>query len=271
MPDPVQPAATPDAPEGAEVEPEGQGEAAGLYDLSSVPDELKPHVEEHLKQMEANATRKFQEFAEQRKAWEPYEELGINELDPAALKQLLQFAELAQDEDRFKEWWEEVGERMELFEDGSGGELDFSNENFSEDELTPESIKAMIAEGVSEAVKPIQESLTQGEQERLEQEAMSEVTGVLDGLKEEHGADLDTDAILQLAYAYVDEDPDNAVQKGFEDFQRIVGAGQASLLKKKADDPARVEGPGSADTTPRKITSFEDAKAAAAERFKATV
>ena len=255
---------------------EGAEATGGLYDLASVPEDLRPHVEPHLKAIEANITKKLQENAESLKAWEPYKELGISDIDPANLQQLLEFAELAQDEDKFSEWWKSTGERMGLF-DSDEDDLDL------EDDLSPEKIKSLIAEAVTESIGPVKETLNQQQTERAQAEAMEEINGTLKALSTEHGIDLDEvvgktpngteqtvrDAILQLAYAYADEDPDNAVANGFGDFQRLVGKGEAGLFAKKAKQPASPEGAGAASNAPEKITTFADAKAAALDRLKA--
>ncbi len=269
MPDDV---GTPgDAGEGAEA-------TGGLYDLASVPEDLRPHVEPHLKAIEANITKKLQENAESLKAWEPYKELGISDIDPSALSQLLEFAELAQDEGKFSEWWKETGERMGLFPDPEGEE-DFD----LEDDLTPDKIKELISQAVTESIGPVKETLSKQETERAQAEAMAEINQTLAALSEEHGIDLDEvvgkttagteqkvrDAILQLAYAYADDDPDNAVSNGFADFQRLVGKGEAGLFAKKAKQPAPPEGAGAASNAPEKITTFDQAKAAALDRLRA--
>jgi hypothetical protein len=88
---------SPDAtPESSAVQPEGQGQSdaeTGLYDLSTVPEEHRSIVEQHLKEIERNANTKFQEAAEYRKSWEPFGELGLQEVGPQGVGALLQFAQ----------------------------------------------------------------------------------------------------------------------------------------------------------------------------------
>jgi hypothetical protein len=251
------------SPNGAE--PEGGDASGGLYDLASVPEDLRPHVEPHLKAIEANITKKLQENSESLKRWEPYEELGIGDIDPQNLQQLLEFAEMAQDEDKFAEWFRETGDRLGLME-SPDDDLDF---DFEENELTPEKVEQLIAKAVAENIQPVNQRLQERETKEAEQAAMYEITDQLDAMKAEHGDDLDTDAVLQLAYAYADEDPDNAINRGFEDYQRLVGKGEAGLFAKKAGQPESPEGPGRASNAPQQITTFDEAKAAALDRLKA--
>jgi hypothetical protein len=249
---------------GAEPQEGASDASGGLYDLASVPEDLRPHVEPHLKAIEANITKKLQENAESLKRWEPYDELGIADVDPQALQQLLEFAELTQNEDQFAAWIKDAGERLGLFgeEDDDLG-LDF------EDDLTPEKIESLIAKAVAENIEPVKQSLQEREAKEAEQAALSEITSTLQQIKTDYGDDVDTDAVTQLAIAYVDEDPDNAIMRGFEDYQRLVGKGEAGLFAKKVNQPETPEGAGRASTAPQKITTFEQAKAAALDRLKA--
>jgi hypothetical protein len=251
-------------------QPEGGDASGGLYDLASVPEDLRPHVEPHLKAIEANITKKLQENSESLKRWEPYEELGVADIDPQALQQLLEFAELAQDEDKFAEWFKQTGERLGLMEDPAD-DLDLD----LDDELTPEKIEQLIAKAVSENIEPVKQGLQEREAKEAEQAAISEITETLNELRSEHGEDLDTDAVLQLAYAYADEDPDNAITRGFEDYQRLVGKGEAGLFAKKVGQPEAPEGPGRASNAPEKLTTgnptetARNVRAAALDRLKA--
>lgn len=247
-------------------EPEGGNDpSGGLYDLASVPEDLRPHVEPHLKAIEANITKKLQENAESLKRWEPFDEMGIADIDPQALQQLLEFAEMAQDEQKFAQWYKETGERLGLAGQDEDDDLDLD----FEDDLTPEKIETLIAKAVAENFEPIKQGLQEREAKEAEQAALAEITNTLDQLREEHGADLDTDAITQLALAYVDDDPDNAIARGFEDYQRLVGNAEGGLFAKKVNQPGTPEGAGRASTAPPKITTFEQAKVAALDRLKA--
>ena len=263
MPEDVQPTAPEPAEDGGSTA-EGQGDSGeGLYDLSSVPEDLRPHVEAQLKAIDGNITRKFQSHAEEMRQWEPYEELGVNQIDPQSLGQLLEFAELAQDQEAFGEWWHSVGERMGLLEGDDEGD-DFDDLDF--EDLSAEQIEQLVSEKVAETVNPIYETLEESERERAEQETLTEIQEQLDTLIGD--ADADRDAVLRLAYAYADDDPDNAIQNGWEDYKRLVGMGEAGLFAKKAGQPGPVEGPGSADTRATPILTFEEAKPAALERLR---
>lgn len=242
MPDDVQPA-------------EGQGADgtdSGLYDLDSVDPEIRDQLTPHLKAIEGNVTKKFQEAAEERKQWQPYEELGLKDMNPEAVKQLLDFAQLAQNPEQFAQWWKTAGEEMDLFEKD---ELDLEDL----EDLDKEKIQELVEKQVSEKLNPIQEKIQTQEQERLAQKAEAEIASKLEGIRKDNpdlpeGAE---DMIVRLAYSYADEEAD-AVAKGFEDYQSLIGQGEKSLFEKKAQQPTPAEGPGAASTSPEKITSFSD-------------
>lgn len=252
------------APEQAENEGGG-----GLYDLDSVPQELREHLQPHLKAIEGNVTRKFQEYSEKLKPWEPYEELGLRDIPPEQVQQLLDFAELAQDQEKFAEWWKGVGEQLGLTESLTKPDDEFDFDDDELEGLTPEKVQELVEKQVAERVTPLIQQQEAQREAQAEAEAMQEIQGKLSTLAEGYDGELDTDAVLQLAYAYLDDDPENAIERGFEDFKRLVGAGEARLLAEKTKQPQTPEPGGAADTSAPRITTFEDAKAAAKERFKA--
>jgi hypothetical protein len=254
---------------------ESQGAAttdSGLYDLDSVAPEVREILEPHLKAIEGNATRKFQEAAEFRKGWAPYEEAGIKDVPPETLQELLAFAQLANDPnkaDQFNQWLTQTAEARGLSL-GSPVEDDLGLDDV--DDLSPDKIQELIAEQVAEKVGPIQERFQKQEQERLEQEANQEISTQLEQIRKDNpdlpeGAE---NAIVRLAYSYADEDKD-PIGKGFEEYKELIGAGEKGLFAKKAEQPQTPEGPGAAATAPDKLSSdWNDPtrRAIALERLK---
>jgi hypothetical protein len=253
---------------------ESQGDAtatdSGLYDLDSVAPDVRELLEPHIKAINGNVEKKFREAADERKGWQPYEELGLKDVQPDELKGLLEFAEMANDPDQFGQWWQNAGKEMGLFDKFSEQENDDLDLE-SVDDFSQEGIEKLIAEKVAEATSPIQEKFQAQEQERLEQEASQEITSQLEEIRKDHpdlpkGAE---DAIVRLAYSHADEDP-NPIQKGFEEYEQLIGQGEKALFTDKAEQPQTPEGPGAASTSPEKVTSFGDPrlKAMATERLK---
>lgn len=244
MPDDVQPT-------------EGQGGEAtdsgsDLYDLNSVDPEVRELLAPHLKAVEGNVTKKFQGYSEKLKAWEPYQELGLQDINPEEVKQLLDFAQLANDDGQFNQWLKSAAEERGLFNDETA-EDDLGVEDL--EGLSPEKVQEIVAEQMA----PMQERFQAQEQEQLVQEAGKQIESSLEAIRKDNpdlpeGAE---DAIVKLAYSYADENGD-PIAKGFEDYQNLVGQGEKGLFDKKSQQPQSPEGPGAAATGADKITSFSD-------------
>lgn len=265
MPDDVQPAGG--SPEGTPDAAQGGEGGQGLFDLETVSPELREHLEPHLRAISSNVDKKFREAADYRRTWEPFEQLGVKDMDPEALSELLTWAQM--DDDQFSKWFEQVGQEAGLFEQlgygkGDDGELGLGD---GLDGLTPEQVQQMVAEAVAENMQPVQSQLAQQEQERLEAETWQELDGRLSALIQEHKLPEEArEDILRLAYSFAEED--DPIGSGFQAYQGLVSKGGQDVFNSKVNQPSAPEGPGAAATSPEKITSFEDAKAAATERLK---
>lgn len=238
-----------------------------LYDLSSVPDEQRPHIEPILQDVQRNVNSKFEQAAEYRKQWEPYENLGVNDIEPELMEELIAIAEIAEDENALREWWQGLGSERGWYESDSDDELeDFDFED--DDEYSADDLKQLqetIEKAIEAKTAPLFEKEREREQERLLAEADKEISAKLNELKETHG-EFDEQAVCKLALSYDGED---AIEKGFEDYKNLIKSAQDGVFEAKNDAPAPPEGPGVANTTPEQITSFTDAKKAAVERIKA--
>lgn len=235
---------------------EGAESANGLYDLNDVPEDVREHVVPHLKAMEGGITKKFQEAAEYRKGWEPYEELGLRDMDPTAVKQLIDFASMANDPEQFDQWLKAAAEERGLFNGNGSGDDDLSVEEL--EELSPEKIKEIVAE----QIKPLQDTQQQELQARAVAEAEQGIEDALTQIRKDN-PDLPEnaeDAIVKLAYAYAEEDGVDPIAKGFEDYQNLIGQGEKGLFEQLSQRPPPAEGAGAAAMSDEKITSFDDPK-----------
>jgi hypothetical protein len=86
----------------------------GLHEsfISSAPEHLRDAARQLVPYWDPYVQRQFTDHANYRKNWEPYEQLGVNELDPGELEELLNFREIIQDEDQFREWYDNVGQLL---------------------------------------------------------------------------------------------------------------------------------------------------------------
>lgn len=252
----VQPGET---PEGATVEGQGAEGIQGLYDLSAAPEELRPLLEQELKKVEANVTRRFQEHADFRKRFEPLADIeGLTDVPGEELQQLLEFREIAGDPQQFESWWFEVGKQLGYFDDDGTGATAEADGDDGETAGNPEVTQLM------ETVQQLSQRLESYEQQGAQQQARQDIDRQIKELHEQHG-EFDENLVLRLARDYVSE-PD-AIQRGFDDYLRITGQAQSELVEDKLDQPASANGGGRPDTTPEPITNFKQAQAAALQRL----
>lgn len=268
---------SPDGDQGA-----AQPTDSGLYNLDSVDPEVREQLTPHLKEIERNVGKKLQEAADLRKGWQPYEELGLRDVDPGSLKQLLEFAQLANDPEQFSQWWKTTGEQMGLIDQLQQGQDDLGLEDVGDD-LSAEKIQELIAEQVAEKLSPIEQSIKQQQEAAQEAQANEEITDAFSKLQSDNGPLFEgkdaeqqeevRSAIARLAYAYSDDSALSAeemILKGFEDYKSLIGQGEKGLFDQKDKQPPPAEGAGAPSTSPEKITSFDDPrlKQQATERLR---
>lgn len=227
--------------------------------LDSVAPDIREQVEPLFKEFDGNVTKKFQEHAEYRKGWAPYEELGLNNVPPEQLQQLLQFAEMANNEEQFNEWLTGVATERGLL-GGTDDVVDLGLD-FGEDAVSK--LEERLSEKLSEQLGPIQERFAQQDQQGLVDTATTEIDEAFTELLKDHSdlPDNARDGIESLAYRYTEEPGLSAkeiVEKGFADYQQLLGQGEKNLFASKSNQPQTPEGPGAASTAPEKITSFDD-------------
>jgi hypothetical protein len=251
---------------------ESQGGLGDLYDLSSVPEELKPYAENLLSQVNSNVERKFNEAADYRKQWEPYEGIeGFSDLEPDDVRELVEFSQLASDPAKFEEWWTDIGERLGYFPEGQGPE----GENGAAAQQGEGDEPPAWAQGLMERLDGLESHVQQGtaaqQQQQLQQEASQWVDTELEKL-----GDLDDetkDAVCRLAAGYTDEHgapTDDAIQKGYQDYLKLTGKAQGEIVDSKlTGQPQPGIESGSPDTSAEEFTNLNDEglKAAAKARF----
>lgn len=270
----VQPASTEPGTTGSvESGADSQGTTDGLFpSLDQIPSETRAHLEPVIREMQSNVGKKLEEHADYRKAWEPYEQLGINNVEPETMQQLMGLLDIMSEgkEEEFKNWWETVGNELDLFSSEEGDPDDPLYDEGGDDEGAGiEELTGVFNQLLDERLSPI----LQDYQQRQEQDQVTEADNMIDeqmnSIEEEHGelTEKAKAAVYKLAIAHAENDPQTAVQKAYDEFTDIIGDETESLFKSREEQPARPEGSGPANTTPDKITKFEDATAAAKARL----
>lgn len=266
---PMMGAETPPAA-GGEGDGDGGGDDGGSvpWDLSDVPEALQPALTEQLKKVEGGITKRFQDHAQYRSQWEPYESIeGFSDLSPDQVSELVGFAQLAQDDDQFGEWlMGEAQARGLLGDDGGDG----GSDDDLLDDGGPDQIKELIASALDERLGPLEAGFEQQSQMQREQAAGQEVQDSLSALHEEHG-EFDDQIVCQLAIGYAEDGAGaDAINKAFADYQNIVGQAEGGIFKSKANSPASAETGGKPDSAAKPITSLDEAREAALAMVRQT-
>lgn len=237
-----------------------QGQALHEQFVSTAPEHLQDAARELVPHWDQYVQRQFTDAADYRKGWEPYEQLGVNELEPQELQELLEFRNIVQDEDAFRQWHQDIGEIL------GGGE-----EASADDEYTDPQVQALQQQlgQMQQMVEGLVQNTQQQQQQQAFQETAMGVRQELDALKK-NNPDLteeDEDYICTLALKY---DSSDAIQRGYQDYEKLMGRAEKGVFNNKTDPSLRVApvNGGTQDTSTEPITTFEQAARAARERMR---
>jgi hypothetical protein len=226
---------------------QGRGDVdhlAGLYDLSTAPEHLRPHMQEELRKINAGLSRRFNEHAEYRQRWEPLEQIdGLPDVPPEDLNDLLAVREMIvqaaaeqdPDDEALYDWWNKLGEHFGFLDDqpDNGDPAAGSGED-------PADGMPAWAQQLQQQVQTLNERLDGREQTEMVSTAQAQLDRELGQLGEQHNLDDDAqNTVLQLSLAYGGA-PD-ALQRALADYFRIAGKAENGLLE--AGDPNSQPGP----------------------------
>src|SRR4051794_10553003 len=165
------------APEGTGPDQGSQGNGLHESFISSAPEHLQDAARQLVPYWDPYVQRQFGDHANYRKNWEPYEQLGVNEIEPSELQELLDFREIIQDEDQFREWYQNVGELL-------GDPEQETQEAADEYGLPPELLQSI--QGMQQELAQMREERQQQAQMQVLHQTAAEVRQELDGLKKQN-------------------------------------------------------------------------------------
>lgn len=242
-------------------------QGSGLHEqfVSSAPEHLRDAARELVPSWDQYVQRQFTDNADYRKQWEPYEQLGINQIDPGDLEELLEFQNILGDEDNFRQWYQDMGELLGV--NGDNGN-DPDADEYTDPELAE--VKGQLGQ-IMQYLQQQEEQQQQQQQQQAFQETAMQVRQELDGLKKDNPnlTEEDEDYICTLALRY---DSDDAIQRGYQDFQKLMGRAENGVFNNKTDPALRVApvSGGNQDTSTEPVTTFEQAARVARERLRQT-
>lgn len=243
--------------EQSQVQPDegqGRGDTTGLYDLSSIDDPaIRSHVERIAKDIDRNVQAKFQEHAEFRKSFEPFQEMGLQEQDPDAVRKVLELAHMLGDDETAQDAVLRLAQEVGLEVDG----LDGDDEDYGFEEVDP--LQARL------------DALEAAEFERQQQAASSEELGRLqsewDEVVSDHGrpfSEKEQGLLVELAERF-DSEPE-PIKAAYRLLNQAMGLGEQSLVKAKSSEPSAAEPRGRASTAVTPPDTFEEAQRLFTER-----
>jgi hypothetical protein len=237
---------------------EGQGQAPYSEYLDRLPEDIRGDVEPIFKDWDSNVTKKFQEAAEFRKQWEPFSDLGLNDVPREEVENLLALRELAaNDPEQFDAWLAETARERGLIEA-------IEDESLYEDESEP----------MDDRLSPLQSKLEQLEAWKEEQEyeaRVAEATKLVEQQVVEASQkhpDVPQELAEQFLASFAESDPENAVSLAFEAAEKWMAQIQQGMVQDKLAQPEAAEQGQKVDGSAERITSFAEASQAALARLK---
>lgn len=247
------------------VQPEGQGgEAASdapyAEYLERIPEQVRADVEPVFKDWDANVTRRFQEHSEYKRSWEPFEQLGVNKLNPEDVQWGIEFRQLAENPQAVQQWYEQYAQQNGLTAEQA--------EELAE-AVDPEisALKEQLA-SISQEVVPLLQWRDQQEQVRAQAEAKAEIDQQLADLKKQHG-DFPVEMVEKFVANHIQSDPEHAIQLAYEDWTKFRAKIEKDYVQSKLDQPQAAEAGGTPATTPDPVSGLLEAGRIARERLKA--
>lgn len=250
----------------------GQGQGGtteGLYDevLTSAPEELRPQLQEYLKKVDGNVTRKFQEYAEKLKGYEAFEGIdGLADVPAEDLQGLLDFRNLAADPEQFESWWEQVGVEMG-FLDGEGAEDDGLDVAGVDDETAPPAWAQPLIEDYQQRQERETTERAQSDQAERVKAARESLEPRLAEVTEKHSlTDKAQAAVLRFARDHVETD-DDPIGRGLEDYLQLTGDAQSELVEDRLNQPDAATSGGRPVAGGERPKTFAEARAAGKARM----
>lgn len=258
-------------PDANPVQPEGQGGQSGdapyAEYLNRIPEDVRSDVEPVFRDWDSNTTRRFQESADYKRQWEPFEDLGVNKREPAEVEWAMQFVDALQNPNAIRDWYSEYAKQ---------NGLSAAQQDQLEEEYTDPSVKAMIEQTMQSQLGPVASQLAEiaqwrdaQERQAREEQAMSRIQSEMNDLKAKHPDVFNEQMVEKLLPQYIDSDPEHAVSRAFADWQAMQSQIQTAWTDGKVNQPPAAMSGGSADGSPEPITSLRQAADAAMAQLRA--
>lgn len=239
---------------------EGQGQAPYSEYLDRLPEEIRGDVEPIFKDWDSNVTKKFQEAAEFRKQWEPFQDLGLTDVPREELESLIALRELAAESpEDFDRWLVETASERGLLEQMEQDSMEdpYQTEDPLSEQLNP----------LQQQLQELKEWKESQEYESRVSEAMKLVEQQVEEAAQKH-PDVPQELAEQFLASFAESDPENAVGLAFEAAEKWMAQIQQGMVQDKLAQPEAAEQGSKADGSPEEIRDFRAASQAALARLQ---
>lgn len=242
--------------------------------LNRVPEEVRGDIQPIFHDWNSQVNRQFEEHANYRKQWEPYESIGLNQHQPDQVQWAMQVAEAAQNNPQ----------ALREYLDQQHGPVQVEQPQQNLDEFAYQDPQQQWQDQLAQQLKPLQEQLQQFSDWRtaLEQQAHQAqieqaISTEVERLKQENASSLPKHVLENfdnLVSTFAERhaeagDPRQAVQKGWADLQTLLNQTKTDALQAKLDQPAPSLEGGVADLAPDQPKTLREAQAIALQQMRA--
>lgn len=220
---------------------EGQGDSGSggsPYDsyLQDVPEQAREAAEAWFKDTSKGLDSKFQEAAEYRKQWEPYEEaFDKDAYPPESLRELTGWhQQVTSSDEAYQEWLSEQAKNAGFTREEAEA-LEVAEET---GDLSREEVQKLIEDAAEQRVAPLREELTQFQTEQAVNAEEGKIRTRIDELQKEANVTL-TEADKAVVFDLgANDSGEDWVKTGFDRYREIVAQGQKAFVNEKVDAPA---------------------------------
>ena len=227
--------------------------------LARVPDEVRGDIEPIFRDWNSHVNSRFQEHAEYRNQWKPYEEAGVTQYAPQDIQAAFS---LLQNPEQLRAWADQ--QYGPVTPEPATPEPDpYSFQDPSQQEWLTKQLEPFQRE-----LQELRDWRTQQEQQAQEAQIDQQLNAEITALKEKHAANLPEDVrnnfedIIQRfgwKYAEPGANPREVVAKAWADFESLSNQLRSSAIQEKIDQPAPAERGGGADVAPEPLGKGDDA------------
>ena len=255
--------------DGDGVQPdEGQGaqtqDSPWAQYLDRFPEEARDVASEVFKEWDGNVTKRFQDASQFRQQMEPFAPL-LTGRQAEEIEWGLQFRDAALNNPQaVKEWFEGYAQEHGLTQ----AEQDQLEQDVLTDPDLTQALQTQLGP-LQQQVEAIQARFEAQDHAQRLQEAQTMISTQLDAEEKRLGVAFNREAIECLAGKYIEADPQNAISRAAQDWEKIHNEIQAGALQKKVDTsrPAAESG-GVPDGSPEEIKTLAQAREIALQQLR---